>query len=70
MSVSFVRGSAILRSDIRSTLVADGGQMHFILGVDEYGQKITQDLIPYVMDSLVGGLSNAYNIEVNKLLRS
>lgn len=67
--VTFIKNPAILREDVVPNLVVDNGEMHFILGEDEYGDKITQDLIPYVLDSLVDGVSNAYNIRVDQFFR-
>lgn len=68
--VQFTRNPAIEREDVTPNLVVgDEGQLHFILGVDEYGGKITQDLIPYVVDSLVGGVSNAYRIPVGQFFQ-
>lgn len=57
------RNPAISREDIQ--LVTDGTKLHFILGRDEHGYPITQETIPYVVDSLVGGVGNAYNIAVD-----
>ena len=72
--VTFTQNPAILRCDIDPNLVSDGSQGHFILGYDESGEKVTQDLLPYVMNPLLEGVSNAYNIQVdqffNKLPRA
>lgn len=66
--VTFVRNPVIVRSEINS-LVGDDGQAHFILDYDENGYRITQDLITYVMESLAGRVSNAYNIEVDQFFK-
>lgn len=66
---NFTQNPAITKQDLVQNLVVDDGQLHFILGHDEYGGRITQDVIPYVMDSLVGGVSNAYNIRVDQFFR-
>lgn len=67
---NFTKNPAITRVDLVQNLVVDDGQLHFILGYDEYGGRITQDVIPYVMDSLVGGVSNAFNIRVDQFFRA
>lgn len=64
--VSFKTNHTVLKEDIEPYLVFDANALHFVLGEDEYGQKVTQDLIPYVVDSLIGGVGNAYNIPVHQ----
>lgn len=68
--LAFRRNSAIEMIDLApNLLVGKDGELHFILGVDEYGNNITQDVIPYAVDSLVGGPSNVHNIRVDQLLQ-
>jgi len=64
--VTFKQRNEILKDDIEPYLIYDGTQLHFILGYDKLGEKVKQDLIPYVMNALTGGVSNAYNIRVDQ----
>ena len=63
--VAFRKAPVILRmEDCVRNLVITNDQLHYKLGVDENGNEITQDMIPYAMDTLLGGTSNAYTIPV------
>ncbi|GIW61888.1 MAG: hypothetical protein KatS3mg089_0740 [Patescibacteria group bacterium] len=66
--VTFIQKATILRDDIEPNLVFDGSRLHFILGHDEDGTRIYQNQIPYVLNALTGGVSNAYNIRVDQFL--
>lgn len=63
--VTFTPTTAILRDDIEPYLVFDDSKLHFILRDEEDGTRICQDQLPYVMNALTGGVSNAYNIRVD-----
>lgn len=69
--LSFRQNPAIEKVDLAPNLVVgEKGELHFVLGVDEYGGKITQDVIPYAVDSLVEGVGNAYNIRVDQFFKT
>jgi hypothetical protein len=67
--IEFRQARAILGQDFDKKLISEDGQLHFIIGKDEYGENITQDLIPYTIDNLVGRVSNAYNLRVDQFFR-
>lgn len=60
----------ITNTYLQDIVVGEDGVAHFVLGIDEDGNNITQNAIVYAAKSLLGGYSNARNIDVTAFTTS